>query len=897
MEPATNNTTGDHFSLERALVSARRSVVFGQIKPDELEPWGLALSGGGIRSATFALGVAQAMAKAQVQGRTLWSRFDFLSTVSGGGYIGGFLTSLFIPGRLQPNTDAREAARQALQALSNDPPGRSDHHKVQQTPVDRPLAWLRENGRYLAPEGAGDYFFAVAVGLRNFLAVQYVLATALFSLAMVSQSLGKLSKSIIEGLLPAEASSTLNSWLSFNTLSPWVLVGVFLLIAWVAPLGMAYWMTQPNHQKSLKSSPKAISSASLVYLVVGGISMFAAQRLLAVSQHSFAITLAMIGVWCLMAFALHGAAVVFEKALKDTVLSVRSTITRWYVHLLQWVLWMLALGTLESIAQWLYTQSGGSGNIMSGAFWSVALSSGLVWLVNVVSGKKDTSAVGRLANKLPTQWLVNGVAAIVALALITGWLFLAVVIREKFNSGPAFWYVTLAVLLLACITGQFPGFINLSSWHAFYSSRLKRAYLGATNHQRSDPQHAGVTESVKDDEPDPATYWGIGKAQTTGAPLHLINVCVSKTTGSGGNLTQRDRRGENLCVGPVAYQLGDRICLRPEAKSSSDQATKPSTREALRQRLFQWISPDISPTLQVSEWLGVSGAAVSSGMGRATSLGGAILVGLANVRLGRWWPHPFREQKVEPTKAEKASRGQVFGRVLHALSGTLTTLFKTQVHLFYELMAKFYGTDKDWVYLSDGGNFENTGAYELLRPKRGLGLVVVCDSGCDPDYRFEDLANLIRLARIDHRLELTLDDKALQHPVMSKWLATPQTLGPIHDANAAVGKLPDNRCALLFKVTDPVQGNTVAHALVIKPRVIAACTEDVHQYHAVNPRFPQQNTSDQSFNEEQWESYRKLGLTLGEQLFGSGPISGAFLAALMEHLQDHKGASPSVTGA
>ena len=50
---------------------------------------GLALSGGGIRSATFALGVLQRLARAD-----LLRRFDYLSTVSGGGYIGGSLTWL-----------------------------------------------------------------------------------------------------------------------------------------------------------------------------------------------------------------------------------------------------------------------------------------------------------------------------------------------------------------------------------------------------------------------------------------------------------------------------------------------------------------------------------------------------------------------------------------------------------------------------------------------------------------------------------------------------------------------------------------------------------------------------------------------------------------------------------
>ncbi len=51
---------------------------------------GLALSGGGIRSATFSLGVLQALARERLIGR-----IDFLSTVSGGGYVGAFLGCLF----------------------------------------------------------------------------------------------------------------------------------------------------------------------------------------------------------------------------------------------------------------------------------------------------------------------------------------------------------------------------------------------------------------------------------------------------------------------------------------------------------------------------------------------------------------------------------------------------------------------------------------------------------------------------------------------------------------------------------------------------------------------------------------------------------------------------------
>ena len=58
-----------------------------QAKSLEHDLCGLAISGGGIRSATFGLGVLQGLTKS-----TLLPRFDYLSTVSGGGYIGSFFS-------------------------------------------------------------------------------------------------------------------------------------------------------------------------------------------------------------------------------------------------------------------------------------------------------------------------------------------------------------------------------------------------------------------------------------------------------------------------------------------------------------------------------------------------------------------------------------------------------------------------------------------------------------------------------------------------------------------------------------------------------------------------------------------------------------------------------------
>src|SRR6185436_4369416 len=52
-----------------------------------------------------------------------------------------------------------------------------------------------------------------------------------------------------------------------------------------------------------------------------------------------------------------------------------------------------------------------------------------------------------------------------------------------------------------------------------------------------------------------------------------------------------------------------------------------------------------------------------------------------------------------------------------------------------------------YVYLSDGGHFENLGLYEVIA--RRCRYVIVSDAGCDQKYCYDDLANAIRLARID----------------------------------------------------------------------------------------------------------------------------------------------------
>src|SRR5437016_4154645 len=73
----------DYLGLTRGAAKAQGS----QRSDDSNGPWALCLSGGGIRSATFCLGILQGLAE-----RGLLAKFHYLSTVSGGGYIGSWLS-------------------------------------------------------------------------------------------------------------------------------------------------------------------------------------------------------------------------------------------------------------------------------------------------------------------------------------------------------------------------------------------------------------------------------------------------------------------------------------------------------------------------------------------------------------------------------------------------------------------------------------------------------------------------------------------------------------------------------------------------------------------------------------------------------------------------------------
>jgi hypothetical protein len=182
MAQVTSTQPFDTHVLPRELeqIQKRRNGVFParpltDSTPNDVRTFGVGLSGGGIRSATFNLGILQGLAE-----KDLLKYVDYLSTVSGGGYIGSWLHGLI---RNRYNGDPREAT----QFLS---PSRNP---VPKSPDEDPIAFLRKYSNYPAPKPtlfSADLWVVVLIWVRNFLLNQLILVPALSAVILLLLIMG-----------------------------------------------------------------------------------------------------------------------------------------------------------------------------------------------------------------------------------------------------------------------------------------------------------------------------------------------------------------------------------------------------------------------------------------------------------------------------------------------------------------------------------------------------------------------------------------------------------------------------------------------------------------------------------------------------------------------------------
>jgi hypothetical protein len=209
----------------------------------------------------------------------------------------------------------------------------------------------------------------------------------------------------------------------------------------------------------------------------------------------------------------------------------------------------------------------------------------------------------------------------------------------------------------------------------------------------------------------------------------------------------------------------------------------------------------------------ISGAAASPNMGYHSSPVIAFIMTLFNARLGSWLGNP----------------GAAGGKAWKHAGPTSAT---------GSLVREAFGLTNDtskWVYLSDGGHFENLGLYEMVR--RRCRYLVVLDGGCDPGLTYGDLGNALRKIRIDLKIPVQFDEASLQ-ALRDKTARF--ALGRIR-YDAVDGAVPDG------------------YLVYVKPLIRGNEAPDIASYYADHPDFPHESTANQFFSESQTESYRALG--------------------------------------
>ncbi len=817
--------------------------------PPDAPMLGLALSGGGIRSATFCLGFLQA-----ISAKRLLGKVDYLSTVSGGGYIGSFLGALFARPKADETTDRVSTVMDVLT-----------------DPFSKPLRWLRENGRYLSPNGAGDLWAALAVQMRSWCSVVLVMGLAGLTLFLGLNA----SRAGLGG--SAWAGAFLADWFplpvrpGFWWWSPSLAIAALAMVPALV-LGWAAWLI-PRTKDGRRMWPAWIATIAAVSLCALPLGLTDHPALALYGPTLVAITFlgiaalivsvaAILWVWLVSGFAHNGES---KPSRTELIRALRVRLAAWLARFLMLLAVLLVVGMVDSLGQSLYLSWKARG--LSLTIKALVAATGLAPLLSL--GQKLTWLAKLLpasARKLPVETLatVAGVFGFSLFLLNLNLLGHAIAWNWALPDQPHPMALTVLVaacavgFLLSILLGNHIPLLNGSSLQLLYGSRLARAYLGASNPERHRPDAFAITDLISGDDIWLDKY----RPHAHGGPLHLINLTFNETCSAKSHTEQRDRKGLQFAVGPCGVSVGRtdhatwldssggqergvrQIVPVEHAEDGSAFAIFPKPSDGAR----------AVENISIGHWIALSGAAFGTGTGSHNSLGLSLIAGLTNVRLGYWWDSHVRPR--ERKNATPPGFSQQVGRLF-------TAVFPVQSYLLDEWLARFHGPARQCWYLSDGGHFENTAVYELIR--RRLPHIVCCDCGQDGAYAFGDLSNLVRKARIDFNAEVSLCDRAQLNQLRGSRIP--------ESAFSEIGTLDDfaekktrRHHALLAVVRYGGRPTPESLILFIKPAVTGNEPADLREYEHSHPAFPNEPTTDQFFDEAQWESYRKLGEHSGQRL-------------------------------
>jgi hypothetical protein len=286
--------------------------------------------------------------------------------------------------------------------------------------------------------------------------------------------------------------------------------------------------------------------------------------------------------------------------------------------------------------------------------------------------------------------------------------------------------------------------------------------------------------------------------------MHIINTTLNLV--GGDNLAWQQRKAEPFSMSPLhsgCFRLGYR-----------------------RSRTY-----GAAEGLKLGTAAAISGAAASSNMGYyTTSPVLSMVLTLFNVRLGWWLGNP-------------------------GPAGQTTYRRQSPKYSVSPILAEAFGLTDDkskYVYLTDGGHFENLALYEMVL--RRCRLIILSDAAADEEYQFNDLGNAVRKIRIDLGVPIDFEDV----PIFRAALDGAEE-GERRGGYWAVGRIR-------YSCVD--KGAEDGLLVYVKPAVYGHEPQDVLHYKRSHNSFPHETTADQFFDEPQFESYRALGSYIMDRMCG-----------------------------
>ncbi len=746
---------------------------------------GLACSGGGIRSASFCLGVIQFLIT-----QKLFSKFDYLSTVSGGGYIGSCVSSL-----------AKENPENLH--LLTDKNGRNEPDA---------LNHIRNYSEYLRAGGFMNgwrtpILFMEGV-LRSILTFFPLVILAVFVTELFLEIIGRFSAEIqfffplIVGILPLLAGFILRpifkdglSWRGRDRADERLVIYTVIALTAILSIPLLHFLRKVvgynattllvdlQHFAIEYANSIAIAVVvSLVLLILGYIKM-RAKIILIVSSLLAPVLLVLLYLF----FCIQAVNSPFSYDLSDTE---KSQITAEHTSDASFFLdyhaknvanapavfdekMALQLQTLLfPILNQKYIETKDC-RVDSYTHDSIHFSCQPETWGDFLTTEKNAEIDVAIVNEWSLGFILKqmgGEKLAQALGLSEDKKMLRIS-QLQLSHGQAEWWIYLMGLAVWLYNFLFVS-INRFSLHPFYRDRLSRTFL--------------LTQ--KDGKLAPADELKMSElnGEKSTAPYHIVNTTLNLQGSTNPQL--RSRRS-------IPFILTKRFC------GSDFTGYCPTTALEAADKNFNFGAA-----------VAISAAAVSPNMGVGTINRLRFLLTLLNLRLNYWLPNPCKFNQ-ENSKYNFRFRPPGLPYLIREAFG-------------------FTSERTPYINCSDGGHLENLGVYELL--KRQCKTIICIDAEADPTIAFAGLITLQRYASIDFGINIKLNVSSIR-PVNG---LSPNNFaeGTIEYSNGEIGRL-----------------------LYLKLSFTGLEQEYLHYYRHANPHYPHEATSDQYFEETQFEVYRALG--------------------------------------